>query len=198
MANTQRTGFFPARRIGGGAISYARKRVLTNNTTAIFLYDALDATSSGDYVVASATDDAVGGVSGGVSYVNTSGQRISAKYLPAATLYTSSGVDPDNASYVFSVEDHINVEFLATIDEAIALTGLNINYKMVLGTGSTVTGLSGHELDATTPATTATFPWRVTEFEINGASDPDAADASVFCRINVSLDTPALSAGLGT
>jgi hypothetical protein len=199
MANTQVAGFQPVRVIGGGNVSYKRGRVLTNNTTAIFLYDALKTTSSGDYLVASATNTAIASVSGGASYVNTKGQRVQDKYLPATTLYTSSGIDPDNASYVFVVEDELRVEFRASVDEAIALTDLGINYLQVLGTGSTTTGLSGHELDATSRNTTSTLPWRVKEFVLGGSeSDPDAADAHVICSVNRSLTTAALSDGTGT
>ena len=198
MANTQITGFIPSRVIGGGTVTYMRKRVLTNNTTAIFQYDALAAAATGDYLVASAANTAVASVSMGASYVNTSGARVESKYLPAATLYTSSGVNPDNASYVYAVEDMLNTEFKASVDEAIALTDLNINYQMVLGTGSTVTGLSGHELDATSRNTTSTLPWRVTAFAFGTDSDPDTADAHVYCQANRSLVTPALSDGTGT
>lgn len=199
MPNVQITGFIPSRMVGGGPTSQKRGRVLTNNTTAIFLYDALDVTSAGDYVVAAAANNAVASVAMGASYVNTSGIRVEAKFLPAATLYTSTGIDPDNASYVSVVEDELRTEFLCSIDEAVALTNLNNTAQMVLGTGSTTTGLSGHELDATSIGTTNTFPWRVVEFLLKGpTSDPDAADAHVFARINRSLTTPALSDGTGT
>lgn len=198
MANTQVTGFIPDSRLGGGSISLRRRRVLTNNTTAIFLYDALKVTTAGDYLVASATNTAVANVNaGGVSYVNAQGQRIGGKYLPATTLYTSSGVNPDNASYVYIVEEPLTTLFRASIDEAIVLAGFWLNYVMVLGTGSTTTGLSGHELDATSPNTTATFPWRPREFVISADNDPDAADAAVLCSINAGFEEPALSAYTG-
>ncbi len=199
MANVKIKGFQPCRRLGAGSLTKMRRRVLTNNTTAIFLHDALKATTAGDYLVASATNTAVANVSGGVSYVDSTGKRVNSKYLPATTLYTSTTVDPDNASYVWVTEDPVNTLFRCSIDEAVVLADLFLNYKMVLGTGSTTTGLSGHELDATTPATTATFPWRVREFVTGGAtSDPDAADATVLASINVSFEEPALTAALGT
>jgi hypothetical protein len=199
MANVQVTGFIPAKRLGGGPITLARRRVLTNNTTAIFLYDALKLTTAGDYLVASATNTAVANVNaGGVSYVNTSGQRVGGKYLPAATLYTSTLVDPDNASYVYVVEEPVTTLFECSIDEAIVLAGFWLNYLMVLGTGSTVTGLSGHELDATSAATTLTIPWRPREFVFAAHTDPDAADAHVLASINSGFEEPVLSAPAGT
>lgn len=198
MANIQVAGFQPNRVIGGGSISERRIRVLTNNTTAIFLYDALKLQSGGDAAVASATNTANATVAMGAVYTDTSGVRRESKFLPAATLYTSSGVLPENASFVVAVENELLTEFKASIDEAIALTGLGVNYVQVLGAGSTTTGLSGHELDATGATTTATFPWRVTEFVLSTESDPDAADAHVWCRLNRSLSAPALSDGTGT
>lgn len=199
MANLQVTGFIPHRVIGGGTIQYRRQRVLTNNTTAIFKYDAVKAVSTGDYLVASATNTAAASVSIGATYTNSVGVRIEDEYLPAATLYTSSGVNPPNASFIIVVDNEVQTEFRASVDEAIALTDLDINYQMVLGTGSTTTKLSGHELDATSRGTTATLPWRVTQFVLNSPEvDVDAADAHVFCRINRSLSEPALSDGTGT
>src|SRR5688572_23130264 len=143
MANLQVTGFIPARVIGGGTITYTRKRVLTNNTTAIFKYDAVKTVATGDVLVASATNTAVASVAVGAVYTDAVGVRREAEYLPAATLYTSSGNAPENASYSIIVDNPVGVEFRASIDEAIVTAGLGVNYVMVLGTGSTTTGLSG-------------------------------------------------------
>jgi hypothetical protein len=200
MANTQVAGFQPISK-GGQTVELVRKRVLTNNTTAIFKGDALDSVTTGDVIVtASATTDVYSVQWGGASYIS-GGERLERKYLPATTTYSSSGVDPANASYVFAVDDMVSTKFKASIDEAIVLAGLGVNYKMVLGTGSTTSGMSGHELDATTPDTTATFPWRVVDFVIGDPkSDPDSADAHVVCLANAGNREPALEPGgsLGT
>ena len=200
MPNVQIAGFHPVSR-KGQTVTCVRKRVLTNNTTAIFKGDACDSVTTGDVIVTANADSDFYSVQwGGASYVS-GGDRVERRHLPAATLYTSSGVDPDNASYVYLVEDMVNTVFKASIDEAIVLAGLGVNYKMVLGAGSTTSGWSGHELDATTPATTATFPWRVTDFVLgNPKSDPDAADAHVYCMANAGNREPALEPGgsLGT
>ncbi len=200
MANTQVAGFHPISK-GGQTVELVRKRVLTNNTTAIFKGDCLDSTTTGDVFVQATTNTDLYSVQwGGASYMSGS-ERLERKYLPATTTYSSSGVDPVNASYVYAVDDMVNTKFKASIDEAIVLLGLGINYKMVLGTGSTVSGMSGHELDATTPDTTATFPWRVIDFVLGDPkSDPDAADAHVVCLANSGNREPALEPGgsLGT
>lgn len=198
MANTQVAGLQPYRVLGGGTVAYTRGRVLTNNTTAIFLYDTVVPVTSGDWIVTATGTTYVGNVSAGAVYTDATGVRVQRKHLPATTLYTSSGVAPENASYIYICDDVVRVQFLASVDEAIALTDLNLNYAVVLGAGSTVTGLSGHELDATGRAVTATIPIRVKEFVIGDpSSDPDAADAKVICQINCDPTTPATSASLG-
>ena len=200
MANVQVAGFQPESR-GGMTCELVRKRVLTNNTTAIFRGDALDQVATGDVIVTATTNAAIVSVQwGGASYMS-GGDRVERIYLPATTLYTSSGVDPANASYVYAVANMQSQVFVASVDEAIALTDLGLNYVMVLGTGSTTSGLSAHELDATGRATTATFPWRVMDFVLGDPrSDVDAADAKVRIMANAGRREPALEIGgsLGT
>jgi hypothetical protein len=200
MANVQLPGFIPYTK-GGLPPEMVRKRVLTNNTTAIFKGDACDLQTGGDVTVTAVTNAAFFSVQwGGASYM--SGQeRLERKHLPAATLYTSTTNDPSNASYVYCVKHMESQEFLATVDEVLALTDLGLNYVIVLGAGNTSSGFSGHELDATGRAVTATFPWRVNDFLIGDPkSDVDAADAKVVCMQNAGRREPALEIGgsLGT
>lgn len=198
MANTVVKGLQPYRVLGGGTVGYTRARVLTNNTTAMFQYDCVVATTGGDYVVQSTGTTFTSNVACGAVYTDATGVRVERKFLPAATLYTSSGVAPDNASYIFIVDDPLKVQFLGSIDAAVALTDLNLNFPVSLGAGSTVTGLSGHKITATGKNTTATIPWRFKEFVIGDPrSDVDAADASCIFQINADATTPALSASLG-
>ena len=200
MANVAVTGFIPSRVIGGGPITYrTRMRVLTNNTTAIFKYDALKVTSAGDYLVASATNTAVASVMAGALYTDAAGTRREANYLPAATLYTSSGIQPPNATYLTVVDNEVQTEFRASFTTVLTQTNDNNTLQMVLGTGSTVTGLSGHTLDSASIGTTSTFPWRMKDFiRDSSESDPDLANAHVYVQINRSLTEPALSDGTGT
>lgn len=200
MANVQIAGFHPISK-GGLTVECERLRVLTNNTTAIFKGDACDQQTGGDTIVTATTNAALSTVQwGGASYMSGS-ERLERKHLPAATLYTSTTVDPANASYVFCVKDMVNTEFKASVDEAIAVTDLGLNYVMVLGAGSTASGWSAHELDATGRATTATFPWRVNNFVLGDPkSDVDTADAWVICKANATRRDPAIEIGgsLGT
>ncbi len=196
MANTQAPGFQPLSVRGGGSIELTRKRVLTNNTTAIFNGDSCVFVSTGDIIVQATGTTLTGAVAQGASYVSNN-ERLERNHLPAATTYTSSGIYPDNASFVYVTADHVNTDYEASCDEALALTDLNLNYAVVLGTGSTTTGFSGHELDATGRAITETIPWRVTDFIRNARWDISAADAHVKCRVNAGKLEPALSLAAG-
>lgn len=198
MANVQHPGFLPARRYGSaGAITYARRRNLSNNTNAISMRDAVIIDGNGDTLRAATGTIAIDTIAMGVSYVNANSERVGAKALPASTTYSGSTVDPLNASYVFVVEDPSTTLFRCSVDEAIAMTDLNLNYAIVLG-NTAVNGMSMQELDATGRATTNTIPMRVLEFIFSGDNDVDAADAHVLATVNIGMSTPALSANTGT
>lgn len=198
MANIAQPGFRPIRGTNGVRISYSRRRVLSNNTNPISQYDAVVIDSAGDTIRATVVTTAVASSACGVSYVDSRDGRKGAKDLPAATTYTGTIVDPINSSYVFIVENPVNVDFKASVAvSAIALTDLDLNYAMVLGAPSN--GYSGHTLTATGRAVTATLPWRVKEFYFDDTSnDPDLINTAVYCTVNAGMIEPALSAYLGT
>lgn len=196
MANVQIAGFQP-RFKGGQTVALVRRRVLTNNTDRIAMYDALDNVSDGNVIAHTTEAGEVFSVMGGPASYIASGQRIERNALPAATLYTSTGINPANASYIMCVEDTVATQFTASVDEAIALTDIGINYNMVL---TVATGdFSLHELDATSRGTTATLGFRVMEFVIGDpTSNPDEADAKVVCMVNAGKREPALEADNGS
>lgn len=202
MANIAMNGFHPVMK-GAQTPELVKKRVLTNNTTAIFKGDCVIDQTGGDVIVTAATNTSIYSVQwGGASYIGATGDRVERRYLPAATLYTSTGVDPQNASYVFCVDDMVNTKFRASIPGATVLARLGENHKIVLGAGSTSTGWSGHTLDAATPATTATFPWRVVDHVLGDPKmDVDSTtQVHVICMANAGNREPALEIGgsLGT
>jgi hypothetical protein len=196
MANVQVAGFQP-RFKGAQTVALVRRRVLTNNTDPIAMYDALDNVSDGNVIAHTTEAGEVFSVMAGPASYISSGQRIERNKLPAATTYTSTGINPANASYVMCVEDTVATQFTASVDEAIALTDIGINYNMVL---TVATGdFSLHELDATSRGTTATLGFRVMEFVIGDpTSDPDAADAKVICMVNAGKREPALEPDNGS
>lgn len=202
MANVRRLGLIPTRVSGGASLTYRRARVLTNNTVAIALNDGVKYAAGGDIVACTSGADEnilLASVSGGCMYTQANGIRIEAKNLPAATLYTSTGAEPENASYVSIIDNATMVEFEANVaNVAIALTDLNLNYPLVLTASSTTTGLSNHELNATGRATTSTLPMRVREFVRRADNDISLVDCKVICMINAGQAEPVTSIYTGT
>lgn len=66
-------------------------------------------------------------------------------------------------------------------DTALASVGLNINF--IVGSGSTVTGASGMEIDSSTKATTATLPLKLMGF-VQRANNEVGANARWLVKIN--------------
>lgn len=199
MANVRKLGILPTRMTSGGTITFRKGRVLTNNTVAINFGDAIKRAATGDYVAsASGVDEQLlmASVAQGVVYTRSDGTRIEAKGLPAATTYTSSGVWPDNASYVYMVDQATLCEFEINVaNSAIALTDLNLNYPLVLTASTTL--FSKHEANATGRNTTATFPLRLREFVQRADNDLSLVDVKGLFQINAGQDEPAMSAYTG-
>lgn len=202
MANARRLGFWPARVSGGGYVTMRKSRVLTNNTVAIFYGDGVKFGAGGDVLTCTAGADEsilLASVAQGVTFVDSTNKRVEAKFLPAATTYTGTTFEPELASFAYIVDNATMVEFEANVaNSAIALTDLNLNYPMVLGAGSTTTGLSAHELNATGRNTTNTLPWRVREVVRRADNDIDIVNVKVFAMINAGQAEPVTSAYTGT
>jgi hypothetical protein len=202
MANVRRLGFIPTRQSGGATVTFRKGRVLSNQTLGIFHGDCVKMTSSGDWVAcASGTDEQLllGSVMQGATFIDANNKRIESKFLPAATVYSGTDFEPELGSYIYVVDNATMVEFEANVaNSAIALTDLNINYPIVLTAGSTVTGLSKHELNATGRATTSTFPFRVREPVRRADNDLSLIDCKVICMINAGQAEPVTSIYTGT
>lgn len=202
MANVRRLGIWPVRVSGGGTVTYRKCRVLSGQTLGIFLGDAIKFAATGDIVAsASGVDEQLllASVSGGATFVDTTNKRVDAKFLPANTTYSGTSVEPDAASFIYAVDNATMVEFEANVaNSALALTDLNLNYPLVLSAGSTTTGLSAHELNATGRATTSTFPFRVREFVRRADNDITLSNPKVLCMINAGQAEPVTSIYTGT
>lgn len=188
MANVSRGGFWPIRnRAHGGTVNYRTGHVLTAPATAIFTGDAMKKVGTGDWLSSTATTGALTNhsVCMGGEYLDAFGIKRSAKYIPAALAYTGTSYDNPNASHVILVDSPEDVDFEAQVDEAIALTDLFANYDQVLTAGSTVTGFSGHVLDATGHDATATRPWEVLDFIRRTDNDVTLTNAKVVARMNL-------------
>ena len=86
--------------------------------------------------------------------------------------------------YVYVVDDP-DVVFACQEDGNMGIVGVGSNVNFLLGSGSTVTGLSGAELDSSDAATTPGLQIRVLRAVGSEDNDATAANAVWECMINV-------------
>lgn len=187
MANTNApTGFRPVKYRSGAPYNGAANMyfVPASDGTALYINDPVviagSADANGVATVTRAT--AAGGnvITGTVVGIVPS-PTITTKYRPAST-----------AAYVL-VADDPNLLFECQEDAvggALAAADVGLNADMIAGSGSTVTGLSGFQLDTSTKATTATLQWRIEGF-VPRVDNEIGANAKVLVRINLPTTTGA-------
>ena len=171
MANNDAAfGMKPVKMIGGspspGGVS--RYRIAANYDTAIFQGDMVaQVTGGGVEVHADGGTVPIVGVFNGCQYTDpTTGEQKYSNYYPAST----------NASDIIAfVIDDPNVVFEIQCNAAFPIADLLGNFDIVYtSSGSTVTGISGAELNVSDGATTATLSVKA----IDITEDPDNDDVS--------------------
>ena len=171
MANKDAAfGMVPSRMIGGSPYTggQSRYRIAANYGTSIFQGDMVaQVTGGGVEVHADGGTVPIVGVFNGCMYTDptTSEQKFST-YYPART----------NASDIIAfVIDDPNVVFEIQADDTFPVADLFGNFDIVYtSSGSTVTGISGAELDVATGATTTSLPLKA--IDISG--DPENSDVA--------------------
>lgn len=200
--NPSRTGFWPWMNAGSTSTQTVRRRVASNNGTAIFKGDCLTL-AAGVYTLATAGgSNTVAGASTGASYWDaTINGRRENPYLPVSTTYSSTTFDDygnTDESFVYVTADPVNTRFVCQYSASTpALADLTKNASFVAGAGSTTTGISGHALDQTTIATTAALAFRIVDVLHNVLNDPagTAATAKAIVQINLGPLPPFNAAG---
>ena len=177
MANVDAAfGYRPIGKIGsgvnnGGTTLYT---IADNYNTSIFKGDTV--MSSGGLVIAGTASGSTNlGVFNGCFYIDpTSKKPTWSNYYPADTNVTASGSISGTTNIDAYIYDDPFTLFEAQCDGTIAKTDIGKNTDSVLGTSSTVNGLSVTEIDSGSEATTA-----ARQVTINGISkDPENDDAS--------------------
>jgi hypothetical protein len=185
-------GFSPEGTVGGFTPNYrlSKRLIASTNTTAIFKGDAVvpvTSTATGYIAQATASTVALAGVFWGCTYVSVSqGRRVWLPYWPG------SDANADVTAYVI---DDPQAQFLVQATSGpITLANLNQNVQITVGTGSTLTGLSG--MSVTTPTTTSTLPFMVTGFiqDPTGANGTDITTA--FNYVLVTFNNEIFRAGI--
>jgi hypothetical protein len=198
--NLNITGFHPFNNFGGTSVQCVRRRVASNNSTAIFRGDCIDHTAAGVVGLATAGSGLIGTSTGASYWDATINGRRENPYLPASTTYSSTAFDDygnTDESFIYVTADPVNTRFRVQYSTGNpALTDLTKNANFVAGSGgSTTTGISSHTLDQTTIATTANKDFRILELWQNVLNDPTAANADVIVQIDLGKVPPFNSAG---
>jgi hypothetical protein len=165
--------------------SLLRVQIPSSDGTAVFVGDAvkIHGNAGGQYsscptvIQAAATDPIFGVVVGidqvdGVADANFSLYRL---HRPASVaMFAYICTDP-NAIYEIQ-ED--------AVGGALAAADIGLNAEIVVGSGDTVTGLSGMQLDTSTKQTTATLVLKTLGFVPRLDNEPGSANAKVLVKIN--------------
>ena len=155
MANTDAAfGFRPYRHATGGQVRMNEYSIASAYNTNIFNGDVVEMTGTGKNIakVAAANADNIG-VFAGCRYVDASGNQVFSKYWPANTVAT------DIKAYVFDDPKIIFECQCDTLAEADIGQQVDIN----VGTGSTLTGVSGAYADVGAGTGTTGDPFRIIE-----------------------------------
>jgi hypothetical protein len=185
MANKDAAfGMKPVRMIGGAPYTggQSRYRIAANYGTSIFQGDMVAQVTGGTVEVhADGGTVPVVGVFNGCQYTDpTSGEQVYSNYYPAST----------NASDIIAfIIDDPNVVYEVQADAAFPVADLFGNFDIVYTTaGSTLTGISGAELEVSTGATATTLPIKAIDISQDpNNSDTGAANTNVLVVIQNSI-----------
>ncbi len=181
MANKDASfGLKPVRMMGGSPYSggQSRYRIAANYGTSIFQGDIVKQVTGGTVERAAASSTVpVVGVFNGCMYTDpTTSEQVFSNYYPAST----------NASDIIAfIIDDPNVVFEIQADDTFPVADLFGNFDIVYtNSGSTLSGISGAELDVTTGATTAGLPIKAIDIsEVPENSDVASAKTKVLVFI---------------
>lgn len=171
----------------------------SGDATATFVGDAVKTAGSSGSVVGgpkrktvaqcAATDPIYGVVQGFMQHWVASGMDLGRRHRPASTaMYVL--VKPANHQDVYRIQSDDDGGTLAATD-------IGLNADLIVGSGGTVTGMSGMQLDTSTKATTAGLQVKILGFDDRPSNVAESAQQDVLVRINQSeLGNDAGTAGV--
>jgi hypothetical protein len=202
MANLSFTGFHPWMDVGSTCVQVVRRRVVSNNGTAIFMGDCMKRTAAGIWGLATAGAGFTGVAQGASFFDSTINGRRENPFLPASTTYSATTFDifgETDESFVYITADPINVRFQCQYSGSTpALADLTLNANILASAGSTVTGISGHTLNQATLAVTAALDVTVVDVKHQVTNDTTATSAKAIVAINQGVFPPFSSTNPGT
>lgn len=189
MANTNAPfGAMPYQGADGAAPTYGMvsRLVAYNDTTKIFRGDLVKQLTSGyvaQWTNGTAVSQAVG-IFWGCKYYSLSQQAtVFSKYWPGTDVATNAIV----TAYIIPINTGVPAQFLIQSNATAAvLADVGGNFDVVMGTGSTTTGMSAMVLDvATGAATTATLPFRLVKLKSDVAPGAPGTEAAAYNQVIV-------------
>lgn len=184
MANTNAPFGFQQYRSLGAAPTYEQVSVLivSTSTTAIYYGDPVENDANG-YIIRGTGSATIAGIFVGCKYLSVSQKR---------TVWSNYWPGSDNSGNVTAyIINDPNSRFVAQTDSTgLTQAGVNANIGFAIGTGSTVSGVSGAYLDTTTINTTSTLPFRI----ISLLTEPPGApgtEAGAYNRAIVAFNSVA-------
>ena len=184
MANVaDKFGLRPLRSLNGAPWNNAqnRYRIASGYAVNIFQGDLVIPVTGGGIQrfdpTSNSGGDAVVGVFNGCFFTDpTTSKPTFSNFYPASTAASD---------IIANVIDDPMTIFLMNSDEAFPVTKIFANFNVDGGTGSTTTGISQVQLDASTNATTAALPVQVIDIsqDVNN-SDTSVTNTNVIVRIN--------------
>jgi hypothetical protein len=194
MANTFAPFGFSQNRGNGSAPTYEQRvrKIASGNATAIYAGDPVTTLNTGYITQSSPGTTQIAGIFVGCKYLSTALQRtIWSPFWPG------SGATGDVEAYI--VNDP-NAQFVAQVggstSTGIVFADIGANVNFAVGTGSTVTGISGAYVDQTTVNTTATLPFRIVSLIENPPGGPGTDSTSAYNWVLVAfnnVDTKSLT-----
>ena len=185
MANKDASfGLKPVRMIGGAPYNggQSRYRIASSYGTSIFQGDlVMQVTGGGVEIHAVGGTVPLVGVFNGCSYTDpTSGEQVFSNYYPASTAASD---------IIALIIDSPDVVYEIQADEAFPVADLLGNFDVIkTNAGSTLTGISGDELDVSTGATTATLPLKAIDLSQDpNNQDVGSSNTNVYCVIQNSI-----------
>ena len=176
MANVDAAfGYRPIGKVGSGVNNAGTSlyAIGDNYNTSIFKGDHV-MQASGLVIAGTASGSTNLGVFNGCFYIDpTSAKPTWSNYYPADTNVTASGSISGSTNIDAYIYDDPFTLFEAQCDGTIAKTDIGKNTDSVLGSSSTVNGLSVTEIDSGSEATTAGLQVRITGI----SKDPENDDA---------------------
>ena len=161
-----------------------KRKIASNNSTKIFQGDLVENLSTG-YIaqwVNGHNVNIAAGVFDGCEYLSVSqGRRVFSNFWPGSD--ASGDVD----AWIIPIQgQQQRFVIQSTGASAVALTNVGNNADITVGTGSTVTGLSGMALAQSTINTTATFPLRIEDVYqgLGNGADTTSGNNWVVVSIN--------------